>query len=519
MQRSTFLFVSLLPLTAVGACFNPRSAGDTDSGTEAGTSTGAVTTLDETTAGPGSSSTGTVDPTLETSGTTSAESSSGTTAADGSSSSGRTEAVCGNGEVEDGESCDDGEANGDEPDACRADCELPTCGDGIVDTDEECDSEATDCLRDCRFNTLEFGEFPDAVAVLGQPNMFSGDENAFGFAFRFPSSVFLHAGRVYMSNGPVRGVYIWDSIPTEGGVLPDAVLGRVAVGGGENPFGPSSVGIYTRGLSSAGDQFAMTDANGPRVLLFDQIPTENTPADVVLGQPNFTTQGSGTTQDRLEGVGDVSIANDAVVAADTSAHRVLVWNLVPDANGALPVVVLGQSNFNNGEPNRGGDEPDADTLAQPNSVWTDGSRIAVADSGNNRILVWDTFPTENGQPAEHVIGQADMTSGDAGGGATGFNNPLDVMFVGNRFYVADQMNHRILLFTGWPTSDDQEADGVIGQANFDNSAPNDGDQDGVADELPSPRTFSRPGALYVEGQHLIVADGFNHRGLVFEAVE
>jgi cysteine-rich repeat protein len=37
------------------------------------------------------------------------------------------------------EACDDGEANGNTPDACRATCTLPVCGDGVVDTGEQCD--------------------------------------------------------------------------------------------------------------------------------------------------------------------------------------------------------------------------------------------------------------------------------------------------------------------------------------------------------------------------------------------
>jgi len=52
-----------------------------------------------------------------------------------------------------GEECDDGAGNADEADACRTDCTLPTCGDGIVDSDEECDDANYDdfdaCLTDC----------------------------------------------------------------------------------------------------------------------------------------------------------------------------------------------------------------------------------------------------------------------------------------------------------------------------------------------------------------------------------
>lgn len=47
---------------------------------------------------------------------------------------------CGDGLLEAGELCDEGEANSDStPDACREDCTLPTCGDGVLDQDESCD--------------------------------------------------------------------------------------------------------------------------------------------------------------------------------------------------------------------------------------------------------------------------------------------------------------------------------------------------------------------------------------------
>ena len=51
-------------------------------------------------------------------------------------------AICGDGFVRTGvEECDDGGANSDTtPDACRTDCTLPVCGDDVLDSDtEECD--------------------------------------------------------------------------------------------------------------------------------------------------------------------------------------------------------------------------------------------------------------------------------------------------------------------------------------------------------------------------------------------
>ncbi|TVQ99889.1 MAG: hypothetical protein EA398_11850 [Deltaproteobacteria bacterium] len=52
------------------------------------------------------------------------------------------EPFCGDGVVNEdlGEECDDGEANSDRlPNACRTDCTLPRCGDGVIDDGEQCD--------------------------------------------------------------------------------------------------------------------------------------------------------------------------------------------------------------------------------------------------------------------------------------------------------------------------------------------------------------------------------------------
>lgn len=62
------------------------------------------------------------------------------TAGDGCDATCHNEPVCGNGTVEFGEACDEGVNNSDVlPDACRTDCTAPACGDGVTDTGEECD--------------------------------------------------------------------------------------------------------------------------------------------------------------------------------------------------------------------------------------------------------------------------------------------------------------------------------------------------------------------------------------------
>jgi M6 family metalloprotease-like protein len=72
-------------------------------------------------------------------------------------SCGSTLAICGNGELEDGEECDDGVGNSDTlPDACRTDCRVAACADGVIDAGEQCDDGAANsdyddssCRADC----------------------------------------------------------------------------------------------------------------------------------------------------------------------------------------------------------------------------------------------------------------------------------------------------------------------------------------------------------------------------------
>jgi cysteine-rich repeat protein len=72
-----------------------------------------------------------------------------TTDGDGCSATCTIEAACGDGNVDSGEECDDGTANSDTTaDACRTDCTAASCGDNVVDAGEECDG-GTDCGTDC----------------------------------------------------------------------------------------------------------------------------------------------------------------------------------------------------------------------------------------------------------------------------------------------------------------------------------------------------------------------------------
>ena len=80
--------------------------------------------------------------------------------------------VCGDGHVDSGEQCDDG--NQVQGDGCENDCTLPRCGNGIVDNGEECDDgnqvNGDGCNNDCRVSSGEMpppGNVAPAMGPLG----------------------------------------------------------------------------------------------------------------------------------------------------------------------------------------------------------------------------------------------------------------------------------------------------------------------------------------------------------------
>ena len=51
----------------------------------------------------------------------------------------------------------------------------------------------------------------------------------------------------------------------------------------------------------------------------------------------------------------------------------------------------------------------ADSLGSPETATvTPNGKLVVTDSENHRVLIWNALPTANGQPADLVLGQADM---------------------------------------------------------------------------------------------------------------
>ena len=146
------------------------------------------------------------------------------------------------------------------------------------------------------------------------------------------------------------------------------------------------------------------------------------------------------------------------------------------------------------------------SMSWPVDVWSDGEKLAVTDADNMRVLIWDSFPTENGQAADLVMGQADMNSAVESVSQDGFTWPSHLWSNGSQMFVVDCSAHRVLIWNEFPTTNQPLADVVVGQPDFNTS-----------DSGTMAQTLYWPGGILIHENKMIINDQGNNRALIFEA--
>ncbi|OFV97820.1 MAG: hypothetical protein A3H28_10815 [Acidobacteria bacterium RIFCSPLOWO2_02_FULL_61_28] len=256
------------------------------------------------------------------------------------------------------------------------------------------------------------------------------------------------------------------------------------------------------GVASDGTRLFVADWGNNRVLIFNRIPeTSGATADVVIGQDRFDSSDFGAGPQKLRRPNSVSTDGTRLFITDTLNNRVLIYNRIPTQNGAPADVVLGQPNFEGSRAL----PPAADTLSSPMSATTDGQRLIISDLGNNRILIYNRVPTQSGAAADVVVGQPDFASNGAGNTPTSTNFPRFAYSDGQRLLAVDSGNNRILIYNRIPTANGTQPDVVLGQADFM----------GLLESCAA-SNFAVPYAAAGEGGMLFVSDSFNRRILGFQ---
>ena len=187
--------------------------------------------------------------------------------------------------------------------------------------------------------------------------------------------------------------------------------------------------------------------------------------------------------------------------------------------GVNCAVCLGNPSLVIGQPNFAGYLPTVTSSGfyTPTAVATDGTVLAVADTDNNRVLIWLSIPTSSGQAADVVVGQTSFTTGIAAAPptASSLNGPEGVWIWNKKLFIADTYNNRILIYNTIPTSSGASADVELGQANFTSVVPP------PVTEYVVPATqnnMASPASVTTDGTHLFVSDLGHNRVLIYNSI-
>lgn len=224
-------------------------------------------------------------------------------------------------------------------------------------------------------------------------------------------------------------------------------------GVGFNQTGGALLFNHPAGIATDGRRLLLSDRNNNRVLIWNALPDGNTPPDLVLGQAGFDTNAPGSGMHQLNWPSEVDTDGTRVVVADTVNERILLWTAFPTRNASPADLVLHMSVDILPASLRNQPAPSL-RPHWPWGVWTDGTRLAVAATGSGIVLIWSTFPTRDDQPADLYI----RAQGRMG-------TPRHITSDGTRLLVGDHNpraadgspldRHGTWVWDSWPQRDDE----------------------------------------------------------------
>jgi hypothetical protein len=245
-----------------------------------------------------------------------------------------------------------------------------------------------------------------ADVVLGQSDFTSEGPKL----LHLPTGVMIHEGRLIVADSWHHRLLVWNRVPETNNAPPDYAIGQSDLNSVEPNRGEAAASAkslyWPYGFGFAGGWFWIADTGNRRVLGWPEVPETDEPAHVVLGQPDATSneENRGGAVNARSFRWPHAIAGDArhLFVADAGNHRVLGWSSIPseDCDAAL---VLGQPKFSTSA--EFSYVPQGAARQRfPYCLALEGTRLAVADTANNRVLLWDEIP-ESGGPAQHVLRQ------------------------------------------------------------------------------------------------------------------
>jgi DNA-binding beta-propeller fold protein YncE len=268
-----------------------------------------------------------------------------------------------------------------------------------------------------------------------------------------------------------------------------------------------------------------TGENAVDVLGQFNSPSVDTTPDYVKGCVNdgaspYGFNQSGDVSLTADPGGVIDATNHRLFVADAANNRVLVFTLTSGnlISSKTPANVLGQPDFLTCAVNSGGNSGQA-TMDAPGGMDFDATnnRLFVADTYNDRVLVFSTSTITNGMNASYELGETSFTTAGTGTGGCATPGqatlclPTDVKYdsANNRVFVVDNANNRVMVFSTSSITNGENAANELGQPSGTafTSATAATTQSG----LHSPNSV-----VFDSTDHLLyVADGANNRVLSF----
>jgi DNA-binding beta-propeller fold protein YncE len=300
----------------------------------------------------------------------------------------------------------------------------------------------------------------------------------------------------------------------------DANLQPLYTASGANDY-PNNIGQnwpYAVAIDTTNHRLFAADTYNNRVVVYTLNSSNSIASRVmtnVLGQSGFKANAATSGPAAMYSPKGLAFdaANSRLFVSDTGNQRVLVFNAATITNGMSASYVLGQPDLTTNSLNF-----TSSGTAAPQGLAYDslGGRLFVADSSNNRVLVFNvsTGSIQTGENASVVLGQPVFTSSSAVVASTGMYDPVAVAYdpVGLQLFVADYMNSRVLVFGADPRTlvNGAAAVAVLGQTAFSNA---NADTSGSATGLYVPSGV----AFDPANGRLFVTDSGNSRAVVYNS--
>ncbi len=278
-----------------------------------------------------------------------------------------------------------------------------------------------------------------ADIVLGQKSFYEDSPNAGGDKERgmyMPCGVWIYKDMLFVADSWNHRILVWEEFPEENFKKPDSVIGQENLHETEPNKGEDSsedAFFWCYGMGVFDDLFVVCDTGNRRVLLWEEIPEGRKKADAVIKG--------------LMWPHSVSKKEDLLIVADAGSHKVVGFN---EDKNFEPSLILGQKSFH--ETVDWSMYPQNErTLRFPYGVSCFKNTLAVADTANNRVLIWEEFP-EKGTfvPANLVIGQDNFTDNGENKLKGVFKDtlcwPYGVHLFHDLLFIADTGNNRVVVW-------------------------------------------------------------------------